>query len=243
MLGTAGLARLPQPSLPSSICIYSCLIPCSQGCHSRARMLSIHTNCSLGVEHQHSDKCIGVMHRFQPVPGGFGVTSCNVRKSGNKNLHKLKFERDLLLGEDSNCVGNASSLFCGICVSTTLMTNDCENLNLNASNAGPASFLFKKPKNQQKPTPRSVRGLDAFSSPTPLLFSLSFFHTLTGIFSPTLPSSLPRTKGPMPGYRPSLLPGPAGPTGTRRERVPRDPGAPRSRAGVESGGADRKSVV
>lgn len=157
MLGTAGLARLPQPSLPSSICIYSCLIPCSQGCHSRARMLSIHTNCSLGAEHQHSDKCIGVMHRFQPVPGGFGVTSCNVMKSGNKNLHKLKFERDLLLGEDSNCVGNASSLFCGICVSTTLMMNDCENLNLNASNAGPASFLFKKPKNQQKPAPRSVR--------------------------------------------------------------------------------------
>lgn len=101
VLGTAGLARLPQPSLPSSICIYSCLIPCSQGCHSQARMLSIHINCSVGVEHQQSDKCIGVMHRFPPVPGGFGVTSCNVIKSGNKNLHKWKFERDLLLGEDS----------------------------------------------------------------------------------------------------------------------------------------------
>lgn len=88
MLGTAGLARLPQPSRPSSVCTYSCLMPRSQGCHSRVRMLSIHTNCSLGEEHQHSDKRFGVMHRVQPVPGGFGVTSCNAMNSGNKNLHK-----------------------------------------------------------------------------------------------------------------------------------------------------------
>lgn len=86
VLGTAGLARLPQPSPPSSICIYSCLMPCSQGCHSRVRTLSILANCSLGAEHQRSDKCLGVMHRLQPVPGGFGVTSCNEMKSGNRNL-------------------------------------------------------------------------------------------------------------------------------------------------------------
>lgn len=46
---------------------------------------------------------------------------------------------------------------------TTLMVNDSENLNLYASNADPASFLFKKKKkppkspNQQKTTSRSMR--------------------------------------------------------------------------------------
>lgn len=113
MLGTAGLARLPQPSLPSSIRIYSCLMPCSQGCHSPARTLSTHTDCSLGAGHQHSDKYIGVMHQFQPAPGGFGVTSCNVVKSRNKNLHKRKFEKDLLLGEDTNRVGSLHPYFVG----------------------------------------------------------------------------------------------------------------------------------
>lgn len=56
VLGTAGLARLPQPLSPSSICIYSCLMPCSQGCHSQVKTLSIHTRYSSGAEHQRSNK-------------------------------------------------------------------------------------------------------------------------------------------------------------------------------------------
>lgn len=56
VLGTAGLARLPQPCLLSSICISSCLMPPSQGCHSQGKRLSIPTDYSSGAEDQHSDK-------------------------------------------------------------------------------------------------------------------------------------------------------------------------------------------
>lgn len=48
VLGTAGLARLPQPLSPSSICISSCLLSFSQGCHSQVKMLPIHNRLFLG---------------------------------------------------------------------------------------------------------------------------------------------------------------------------------------------------
>lgn len=42
------------------------------------------------------------------------------------------------------------SLFCGIGACMTLMVNGCENLNLNASNAGPASSSLSPQKKKKK---------------------------------------------------------------------------------------------
>lgn len=87
------------------------------------------------------------------------------------------------------------------------MVSDCENLNLNASKAGPASFVFKQKKkksqktkskktpNQQKPTLRSVR-VWTFSAARPHDCSASPSSTPSlGFFLPPYPAGSLEQRG------------------------------------------------